>query len=193
LGGDPIDPAGAEQRRRVDALGAERVEVQVEDLATFHSDTAWHDGEELPERVPPLEVAVLDGELVDQPALDLGTIPRRMRLEGDDVVEVIAAPADPPLEVALDAGAGIEDGTEPVALRQGVVGLPLVAEEGEPHGFLRGAGAGSPEDGQPREQEPGQTEGGRPEQTEADPASQPLQRVVLHRRAPEDGFRREAR
>ena len=164
LARDPVDPAQAEERGRVHGLGLDRVEVARDDLAApLEPEPAGHDREELLERPAILQEMIGDGEAVDQAPLHLGPILGGHRLEGHDVVLVVAAPADAPLEVALDTRPGVEDRPEPVALRQRVVRLPLVLEEREPRLLHLGRRPRPAHDRQPRREHPEDADGPQPE------------------------------
>ena len=142
----------------------DRVEIPGEDLApALDPGPFGDDREELVELAPLLEEIVGDGEAMDQAALDLGPVLGRKRLEGQDVVLVVAAPAGAPLEVALDARPGIEDRPEPVTPGHRVVRLPLVLEQFQPRRPDLGRGPRGAQDGQPGREHPQDPEGAQPE------------------------------
>ncbi len=188
LARDPVDPTRAEEGRGIHGLGMDRVEIPGEDLApALDPGPAGDDREELVELASPLEEMVGDGEAMDQAALDLGPILGRKRLEGQDVVLVVAAPAGAPLEVALDARPGIEDRPEPVTPGQRVVRLPLVLEQFQPRRPDLGRGPRGAQDRQPGREHPQDPEGAQPEHSHSDPTASPRQRRLVHRNPPRTG------
>src|SRR5438128_1064023 len=132
LGGDPINPAGAEERRRVERFAAYRVEIAPFNRVTgaAHLGAAGHNREE-PRKLSLFLLQLFgDGERMDDASLHLRNAGGRMDLKAIDVLAGRSAAAHAALEMAFDATACIEDRSQAIALpRQGVVLGPFVLKE----------------------------------------------------------------
>ena len=95
----------------------DRVEVAGDYLAPLDDPhPARNDREEPLESLAVLEKMIGNGELVDQPARDLGAVLRRVGLKRHDIMVVPPAPARAALEVAGDAGTCVEYRAQAIAV-----------------------------------------------------------------------------